>query len=232
VATYQCYAGFAFPTGQPVERISCQADGRWERQPSCMASQCVALPDVPHANISILNGGGRSYGTIVRYECEPGYVRSGRPVLLCMSNGTWSGEIPTCSRALCPKFPEIKNGFVVDTAKTYFFGDELRVQCFKGYKLIGSNVLKCGPNQDFAEPPRCEDINECSSSQCDVASTECKNVAGGFSCACRGGFVPSLECRPVADLGLISGGIPDDSITVSASEPGYSKGVSGLFAIH
>lgn len=96
------------------------------------ASQCVALPDVPHANVTILNGGGRSYGTIVRYECEPGYVRSGQPVLLCMSNGTWSGEVPSCSKAICPKFPEIKNGFMVDQSRIYMYGDEARVQCYKG----------------------------------------------------------------------------------------------------
>lgn len=87
---------------------------------------------MPHANVTILNGGGRSYGTIVRYECEPGYVRTGQPVLLCMSNGTWSGEVPTCSKAICPNFPEIKNGFIVDQTRSYMFGDEARVQCYKG----------------------------------------------------------------------------------------------------
>lgn len=85
-----------------------------------------------------MNGGGRSYGTIVRFECEPGYVRSGQPVLLCMSNGTWSGEVPTCSKVLCPKFPEIKNGFIADQTKLYMFGDEARVQCYKG----NINVIK------------------------------------------------------------------------------------------
>lgn len=33
---YQCYAGFAFPSGFPVEKISCLADGRWERLPHCL----------------------------------------------------------------------------------------------------------------------------------------------------------------------------------------------------
>lgn len=36
LATYQCYAGFAFPSGRPTEKISCLADGRWEKKPSCL----------------------------------------------------------------------------------------------------------------------------------------------------------------------------------------------------
>lgn len=36
LATYQCYAGFAFPSGRPTEKISCMADGRWEKKPSCL----------------------------------------------------------------------------------------------------------------------------------------------------------------------------------------------------
>ncbi|KAK9881868.1 hypothetical protein WA026_018067 [Henosepilachna vigintioctopunctata] len=227
-AMYQCYAGFAFSTGQPIEKISCLADGRWEKKPNCLASQCVALPEVPHANVTLLNGLGRSYGTIVRYECEPGYVRSGPPVILCMSNGTWSGEVPTCSRAKCPVFPEIKNGFIVDSARQYFFNDEARVQCQKGYKLIGNSILRCGDNQQFNNPPKCEDINECINTQCDFSSTECVNNPGSFYCKCRKGFVPSLDCRPVGDLGLINGGIPDDSISVSSTEAGYDKNMVRL----
>ncbi|XP_054265760.1 uncharacterized protein LOC128988471 [Macrosteles quadrilineatus] len=223
-ALYQCYAGFAFPSGLPIEKVSCLADGRWERLPTCLASQCPPLPEVSHANATILNGGGRSYGTIVRYECDPGYVRTGHPVILCMSNGTWSSTPPTCSRAMCPKLPEIANGFVIEASQRYLFGDEARVQCHKGFKLVGgSNIIRCGPEQTFVNPPKCEDINECASSQCDQASTECINTPGSFYCKCRGGFASTLDCRPVGDLGLTSGGVPDDSITVSSSEVGYPK---------
>lgn len=69
------------------------------------------------------------------------------------------------------------------------------------------------------------DINECASSQCDLASTECINNPGAFTCKCKSGFVPTMECRPIGDLGLINGGIPDESITVSSSENGYTKTV-------
>lgn len=35
-AMYQCYAGFAFPSNEPIEKVSCLADGRWERLPTCL----------------------------------------------------------------------------------------------------------------------------------------------------------------------------------------------------
>jgi len=58
--------------------------------------------------------------------------------------------------ARCPKFPVIKNGFVTDMSRDYYFGDEARVQCYKGYKLTGSNIIKCGIGQEFLNPPKCE----------------------------------------------------------------------------
>lgn len=58
--------------------------------------------------------------------------------------------------ARCPLLPTIKNGFVVDNGRGHFFGDEARVQCNKGYKLIGSNIIQCGPYQRFDNVPICE----------------------------------------------------------------------------
>lgn len=226
VAMYQCYAGFAFPTSNAIEKISCLSDGRWERTPSCLASQCPPLPEVPHANVTLLNGGGRSYGTIIRFECEPGYKRHGLPVLICMSNGTWSSDVPSCTRKRCYTFPTVKNGFIVDPTRQYFFGDEARVQCYKGFKLNGTNIIKCDTDQSFRNPPTCDDINECSTSQCDLASTECMNTPGSFFCQCKKGFAPTTECRPVIDLGLSTGGVPDESIIVSSTEESYNKNVS------
>ena len=65
----------------------------------------------------------------------------------------------TLSRVLgakCPLLPTIKNGFIVDTTREYFYGDEARVQCNRGYKLSGSNIIQCGPNQRFDNVPTCE----------------------------------------------------------------------------
>lgn len=35
-ATYQCYAGFAFPSGKATEVITCLASGKWEKLPLCL----------------------------------------------------------------------------------------------------------------------------------------------------------------------------------------------------
>ena len=35
VAQFQCYAGFAFPSGNPLESITCLEDGSWSPLPNC-----------------------------------------------------------------------------------------------------------------------------------------------------------------------------------------------------
>lgn len=55
------------------------------------------------------------------------------------------------------------------------------------------------------------------------------NTPGSFFCKCKKGFGPSTECRPVGDLGLSNGGVPEESITVSSTEEEYHKSVSFIY---
>jgi len=235
VATYQCYAGFGFSSGSSTETIRCTESGEWEKLPTCTASSCPPLPDVLHSKPVLLAGSGRTYGTIVRFECDPGYYRIGVPVLHCDSDGQWSSPPPLCERVQCSVLPEVENGFILDPRKKYFFGDEARVVCHRGFRIQEGSIfkrdtsIKCGTNGTFVDVPVCLDVDECSpspavnSTTCDAASTECVNTAGSFHCKCREGFEPNLDCRPAGDLGLSNGVIPDTSIRASSTEPGYSK---------
>lgn len=223
-ATYQCYAGFAFPSGLPTETIGCGEDGRWERLPVCLASSCPALPETAHAQLEVLNGGGRSYGTVIRFECHPGYSRVGLPVIVCNSDGQWSGPPPKCERVSCPSLPEIDNGFLVDRDQAYYFQDQARVRCHPGFELRGNPIITCGQNRIFQDVPTCRDIDECSETDaCDAASTYCNNTSGSYFCRCKEGFEPNLDCRPVRDLGLSTGSIPPPSIRASSTESDYDK---------
>ena len=39
VAQFQCYAGFAFPSGNPLESITCLDNGEWSPLPNCQGEQ-------------------------------------------------------------------------------------------------------------------------------------------------------------------------------------------------
>lgn len=60
------------------------------------ANDCGAAPLVDNAEQSVLNGDGTTYGTVIQYDCNPGYVMAtGEPLILCTANG-WSGPEPQC----------------------------------------------------------------------------------------------------------------------------------------
>ena len=74
--------------------------------------------------------------------------------------------------------------------------------------------------------PTCLDVDECAATAtppCDQASTTCSNVPSSYQCRCKSGFVPKLDCRPVVDLGLANGGVPNPSVSVSSAEKGFPK---------
>lgn len=180
----------------------------------------------------MLAGDGKSYGTIIKFDCISGYNRIGAQTLLCGSNGRWNAKPPVCERVSCPILPEIENGFLIHNGQNtsmiknhYLFEDEIRVHCNRGFKLIGPSVIKCTANQTFSTLPTCEDINECSlSSICDSASTICENTLGSYYCKCKSsGFEPNLDCRLVSELGLANHVISDNLIKVSSSEQGFEK---------
>ena len=66
-ASYQCYAGFGFPSGDVIETIVCTADGSWSYTPVCQASRCPQLDTIENGKGEILAGRGSNYGTILRY---------------------------------------------------------------------------------------------------------------------------------------------------------------------
>lgn len=53
-------------------------------------------------------------------------------------------------------FLQIENGFVTDSKLNHFYLDEARVQCHRGYRLVGSPIVKCGPDGVFVDLPQCQ----------------------------------------------------------------------------
>ena len=42
--------------------------------------------------------GGRSYRSIAVYACDTGFVLRGNLTQMCLADGTWDREVPTCER--------------------------------------------------------------------------------------------------------------------------------------
>ena len=55
------------------------------------------------------------------------------------------------------------------------------MRCNKGFRLIGTNIISCGEDQEFVDLPECVDIDECANANpCDFSSTECVNTKVKF----------------------------------------------------
>lgn len=55
-------------------------------------------PGIPANSIreSKIEHGNFTYGTVVFYDCNPGYFLFGSSVLICQPNGHWDKPLPEC----------------------------------------------------------------------------------------------------------------------------------------
>ncbi|CAH1794302.1 unnamed protein product [Owenia fusiformis] len=180
-ATYRCF-GVYFLVGSPS--ITCQANGTWTTAPACEASTCPVISNVSNALKSLLFGDGTEYGSLYKYECQPGFQMEGAPLNLCTQTG-WSEALPTCSRLKCSK-PEIENGRVTTSMRIYY-NDQVTIECDAGYKILTTNMTICNENQTFTDLPVCQDVDECSGNL-DNCQHECSNTMGSFTCSCKPGY--------------------------------------------
>ncbi|OCT58420.1 hypothetical protein XELAEV_18002358mg [Xenopus laevis] len=121
---------------------------------------CPALPEVP-------NGWKTSShpdlirGTVVTYQCEPGYDISGSDILTCQWDLSWSNAPPTCEKILnCADPGEIANGVRRASDPRFPIGSHVQYSCNEGYTLEGSRTLTCY-NRDTGTPKWSDRIPKC-----------------------------------------------------------------------
>ncbi|NWU99169.1 CR1L protein, partial [Upupa epops] len=101
-------------------------------------------------------------GTVVSYDCRPGYVRiSGKPLALtCGKDLQWSPTEPFCTVRKCRHPGELENG-VIHVADLSF-GSKATFSCHEGYRLVGVKEISCvleGDGVDWSKAlPFCESI--------------------------------------------------------------------------
>ncbi|XP_003391963.3 PREDICTED: CUB and sushi domain-containing protein 1-like, partial [Amphimedon queenslandica] len=133
--SYSCKTGYNL-TG--AASITCNATGLWSAPaPSCPPVNCgdPGTPDDGSKSSNVY-----TYNSVVSFQCNSGYSLSGSVSLICLSNGSWNGSVPSCLAGCSdPGVPE--NG--QRQSETFSIDSAVSFTCDTGYTLTGSNSLLC-----------------------------------------------------------------------------------------
>jgi hypothetical protein len=116
--------------------------------------------DIAHGRLQFVNG-TRQFQSIIRYQCQPGYVLVGRSDLLCDVDQRWNGPPPRCEPVYCDEPKQIRHGgFSLSTNSTRF-GTVVSYFCSSTrHTLAGPAKITCLKDGSYnAEPPSCEDAS-------------------------------------------------------------------------
>ncbi|XP_078664120.1 complement receptor type 1-like [Branchiostoma floridae x Branchiostoma belcheri] len=155
---YQDVVQFACDPGYDLVGVGsamCLADRTWSSNtPNCTRVKCPHLSAPWRGNMT----GDNLYQDVVQFTCEPGYDLIGVPNVTCQASATWSGSVPTCTRAQCPELTAPADGAMVGSN---FFGDVVQFTCYAGYDLVGVQNVTCQASSTWND-----DVPVCSSVPC------------------------------------------------------------------
>ncbi|KAK0181044.1 hypothetical protein PV327_003365 [Microctonus hyperodae] len=161
-ASFTCMWGNIL-VGSPI--ISCRDDGTWNAtMPVCSQITCQ-VPSIPKNGLIIdheksssstkkRNGRVRKVGALLRFACQPGHQLLGEGSIICMENGTWSHDPPSCE-VRCPYPGDPPHGIIAPLKFWYIPGDTIQVTCSLGYitPLEPLKIPTCRENGIWSAPP-------------------------------------------------------------------------------
>ena len=93
--TYHCKDGYVL-VGRA--HLVCDADARWNGPPPrCEPVLCPSPPMIVNGFYT-LSGNSTMFGSLVEYNCDPGYQLIGERTIICNMAGYWEGQPGYCDR--------------------------------------------------------------------------------------------------------------------------------------
>ncbi|KAF0879528.1 CFAH factor, partial [Crocuta crocuta] len=192
---YKCNEGY-----QMLGRINfreCEPDGWTNDIPICEVVKCLPVthPENGRFTSSALELDQEyTFGQVVRFACDSGFMLVGPAEIHCSTNGAWSGEIPKCMEISCQK-PEIPNGSAASPKKTYKENERFQYTCQKGYEYSNKGDAICTA-LGWTPSPSCKEII-CASPHIQNGDYTPKGITyrSGDEIAynCKNGFNPSTR---------------------------------------
>ncbi|XP_039973361.1 CUB and sushi domain-containing protein 3-like isoform X5 [Xiphias gladius] len=153
VVRFSCNKGY---TLEGPSTAQCQANRQWSQQPpTCRVVNCTD-PGIPANSIreSKIEHGNFTFGSVVFYDCNPGYYLFGSSVLTCQPVGHWDKPLPECIEVDCGHPGTPPHG--VMSGEKFTFGSTVRYSCVADRQLIGDSSLTCQLNGHWSGPlPHC-----------------------------------------------------------------------------
>uniref|UniRef100_A0A7N6FBD4 CUB and Sushi multiple domains 3a n=1 Tax=Anabas testudineus TaxID=64144 RepID=A0A7N6FBD4_ANATE len=153
IVHFSCNKGY---TLEGPSTAHCQANRQWSQQPpTCRVVNCTD-PGIPANSIreSKIEHGNFTFGSVVFYDCNPGYYLFGSSVLTCQPEGHWDKPLPECIEVDCGHPGTPPNG--VMSGEKFTFGSTVRYSCSGDRQLVGDSSLTCQLNGHWSGPlPHC-----------------------------------------------------------------------------
>ncbi|XP_043531404.1 sushi domain-containing protein 4-like [Chiloscyllium plagiosum] len=152
--TVSCHRGFQirYPDMENMVTL-CPDDGIWDNLPTCQG--CLKPQVFPHSYINVSDSlTPFPVGSVLRYQCFPGYKLTGPAILECMYNLLWSSSPPQCLDVeACPLPPIPDHGDYIChpyPCDRYIHGTVLEFYCDPGYFLTNDyKYITCQYGQWF-----------------------------------------------------------------------------------
>uniref|UniRef100_A0A3P9JXU5 CUB and Sushi multiple domains 3a n=1 Tax=Oryzias latipes TaxID=8090 RepID=A0A3P9JXU5_ORYLA len=149
VVSFVCNRGYEM---EGPAHAQCQANRQWNHPPpTCKVVNC-SDPGIPANSIrqSKIEHGNFTFGTVVFYDCNPGYYLFGSPVLTCQPTGQWDKPLPECIVVDCGHPGSPPNGAL--SGDKFTFGSTVRYSCLGGRQLKGESSRTCQLNGMWSFP--------------------------------------------------------------------------------
>uniref|UniRef100_A0A8C8CTH4 Sushi, von Willebrand factor type A, EGF and pentraxin domain-containing protein 1 n=1 Tax=Oncorhynchus tshawytscha TaxID=74940 RepID=A0A8C8CTH4_ONCTS len=150
---YKCEEGFILNT---TSKLKCMMGGEWTPSPyevGCVPVRCSKPGGIEKGYVS---GTNYSFGAMVAYSCDKGFLIQGEKRRTCEANGKWGGVLPVCQPVSCPSPPSLENGFIQNEGH-FIFNSKVTYACDDGYRLTGHPERVCQANRQWSngDPPVC-----------------------------------------------------------------------------
>uniref|UniRef100_H3C0K8 Sushi domain-containing protein n=1 Tax=Tetraodon nigroviridis TaxID=99883 RepID=H3C0K8_TETNG len=154
VVRFSCNKGY---TMEGPSTAQCQTNRQWSQQPpTCRVVNCTD-PGIPANSIreSKIEHGNFTFGSVVFYDCNPGYYLFGSSVLTCLPLGHWDKPLPECIGTELFLCQSTINSLTSSTQKN-FLAESIVYSCMEGYLLTGSITRQCLANGTWSgTAPNC-----------------------------------------------------------------------------